>query len=59
MFFLPPEQSESLMSLFFSQTQTNINLKYQIFKFFMNNVEFELMNSISNVTWKASMLFKK
>lgn len=50
MFFLPPEQSESLMSLVFSQTQTNINLKYQIFKFFMNNVEFELMNNISNVT---------
>lgn len=50
MFFLPPEQSESLTSLVFSQTQTNINLKYQIFKFFMNNVEFELMNNISNVT---------
>lgn len=50
MFFLPPEHSESLMSLFFPQTQTDINLKYLIFKFFINNVEFELMNKISIVT---------
>lgn len=49
MFFLPPEQSESLMSLVFSQTQTNINLKYQIFKFFMNNVEFELITFLMSL----------
>lgn len=59
MFFLPPEQSESLMSPFFSWTQTNINLKYQILKFFTNIAEFKLVNRIFNVTSKVSTLFKK
>lgn len=57
MFFLPPEQSESLTSLFFSWTQTNINLKHQIFKFFTNTVDFELVNKIFYVTWRASNAF--